>query len=832
MIILDTLKKIGLKKKIWSLAIIPLIIFAITSFFEFKTGYDEYSGSKIIDTNIDFLRVGHELVDSLQIERGLSSAYIEGANNLNKLQERRALSDDHVKKFLAWSKDSAILKSEMDKSSALINQLSSYRAHIDNKGALATHLNNFGTMIKSILDYYIALGHEASRLKLVGVGTLLVTLRVLEEAKEMQGKLRATMIGTIAKGKPTSLSTKTQITKLREGALTLFQANFIRLSDQSKEIASTIQEKDHWKELEKVYNMIQVSDNNDSGNYPVDTTEFFTTLSKCVSDIDSSVRREFAHLENKMHETIHHNTVQMYAIGAITIILIFLILIISFFTANYIISAITAIRNFTQKIGGNSSSERIDTTPFKDELGTLANELNKMAADIENGKILSDRLTKTITELFAPYFQIDTNFKLTFVNKKVESIANKPASELLGTYCYDIFKTGDCQTENCACYKAMQTKALIQSTTVARPNATTSIPIEYFGTPVFGANNEIIGAFEFIMDQTNLYKVAKELRDASTDMGSIASVLNQSITELNQSSSNLGHISSSTSTAIEEVTTNMTQVSEQTSKAAAEVGTIASGAEEMKASMDSVSTSINQLSDSFKEIVTNTQNATKVTDEAATQSDTIAKSMIGLNKEAENIGNFVNVITGIASQTNLLALNATIEAARAGDAGKGFAVVANEVKELSKQTTNSSDDISTKIEDIQKAAIESTKKIEAIANIMKTIQSNNQTISATVEEQSAISAEVATTVSDTVNAVGEVARSIDAIRIGIEDVARAVGEISQGLTEINRGSNEISSTSLDLNTKAKSIANEAKNISTLKTQFDKVVSSFKLLDQL
>lgn len=53
----------------------------------------------------------------------------------------------------------------------------------------------------------------------------------------------------------------------------------------------------------------------------------------------------------------------------------------------------------------------------------------------------------------------------------------------------------------------------------------------------------------------------------------------------------------------------------------------------------------------------------------------------------DGIFNLIENVEGLASQTNLLALNASIEAARAGDAGRGFTVVAEEVRALSKNSS-------------------------------------------------------------------------------------------------------------------------------------------------
>ena len=136
------------------------------------------------------------------------------------------------------------------------------------------------------------------------------------------------------------------------------------------------------------------------------------------------------------------------------------------------------------------------------------------------------------------------------------------------------------------------------------------------------------------------------------------------------------------------------------------------------------------------------QDAGQLADQASAAASEARANVDRLRESSAAIGNVVNLISQIARQTTLLALNSTIEAARAGDAGRGFAVVATEVKALAIQTQNATEEITRKIEALQKDAAGSADAVHRIAQAIDAIRPVFTNVNGAVAEQNQTTGEM------------------------------------------------------------------------------------------
>ncbi len=303
--------------------------------------------------------------------------------------------------------------------------------------------------------------------------------------------------------------------------------------------------------------------------------------------------------------------------------------------------------------------------------------------------------------------------------------------------------------------------------------------------------NKFIEKLETIIGQISLN--SHTLMSSSRDFTAISGQIARNIEEISGHSQNVA-------LNVHDIENNMSS--------------IAGASEELSASVNTMATAIEEMTSTISEVARNTGEAADVANQASITTQHSMRYVSNLGNDAKAIGNVIEVIVDIADQTNLLALNATIEAARAGEAGKGFAVVANEVKELAKQTSKSTEDIRNKVSGIQHSTDDTVKAMEKITSVIEKVNNITNTIASAVEEQSVATKEISGNVSQVASVSTEVSGKIS-------HAARLIKNINSNMSEVTSETQECAMA-------AGQSKNSAEELSKIAAELDNIVRQFKI----
>lgn len=294
-------------------------------------------------------------------------------------------------------------------------------------------------------------------------------------------------------------------------------------------------------------------------------------------------------------------------------------------------------------------------------------------------------------------------------------------------------------------------------------------------------NNEVgllSSSSEMIM--TEIFTIKSAVEQASSNMNSLVDETKMMQGEISQ-----------TSQSAEVTAKNVKSVSIQVEKVASSIQSVNQYVSELSDEMKSSAAAIHEMSATISEVSNHAQQAFNISSDAQQMASEAQKMMINLQGTTNEIYKIIRMIDQIADQTNMLALNATIEAASAGEAGKGFAVVANEVKVLAGNTAQATEQVTLQIETIQESVNKVADSFKQILDIIQMIFDINHSISASVNEQSAVANEISYSVDKSANNTQLIEKEIETISKISERVLKNTTDASEKVVSIANSSNQI-----------------------------------------
>ncbi|WP_255681386.1 methyl-accepting chemotaxis protein [Natrinema sp. SYSU A 869] len=323
--------------------------------------------------------------------------------------------------------------------------------------------------------------------------------------------------------------------------------------------------------------------------------------------------------------------------------------------------------------------------------------------------------------------------------------------------------------------------------------------------------------------------------DSDNDaMESIAREFNEMIGAIEETTAHVKQFAAEVAAASEEVTASSEEVRNASEQVSESVQRISDGAERQHEHVEEATSELNTLSSTTEEIASSSDAVADIAEQTATagnrgrkaanqaaeemtvvadDTDDVVEQFERLQREIEQIDELIEFIDEIAEQTNMLALNANIEASRTHDEdGDGFGAVAKEVKQLSQETREATNEIEQQLTTLQAAAddaatvvgrtseqvTKSVGTVEDAVDALEEIATYAERTNEGIQEISTATDDQAVAVSETAGVVDDVATISRQTSQETESVAASAEEQTSALTQVSHNASQLAQQAVQL----------------------------------
>ncbi len=331
-----------------------------------------------------------------------------------------------------------------------------------------------------------------------------------------------------------------------------------------------------------------------------------------------------------------------------------------------------------------------------------------------------------------------------------------------------------------------------------------------------------------IVDENEIGQASLAFNTMIDNLRQLAVQINQTSSEVANSSSHLKETANQTKAATHEITHSISQVATSSETQLISSGESQRAMAEMAVGIQRIAESTTIVSDLASETTNLASDGVDAIHLTVKQMGMIEErvnaatyEMQALNDSSSRISNILSHIANIANQTNLLALNASIEAARAGEHGKGFAVVAQEIRELAERSKASSEEVYTILSEISTRSESVTASLNASA---QEAQMGTQLVNKSGESFQTI----LKSVQEVSSQVQEVSAAAEQMSAGSEEIAASLEELERNSQITASNSQQVAAASEEQLASMEEVAGASQQLNTLATDLSSAVARFKI----
>jgi methyl-accepting chemotaxis protein len=390
------LNGLGLRSKVMIIGFVPFLCFIGMSYYEIRDQANRYHETKTLLTQIDVIKAASNVVHESQKERGKSAGYLNGGLTLKSLEKQRIINDKNIvqlKKAITLSSFSEEYKKELLDN---IKRYDAIRPLVSKKSVkLGTALKTYTQIIGRFLKLEIDVANSTSFSE---VATSLRTFRILEDAKESGGKLRANMTGVLAKNNSITDKKFNAIVGLKAGVSTNLKSSGLVLDKKSSSYIKRFQKSVSWSEVNDTFNLILKKSS--TGGFDRNAGEFFDTITQSLNILGElinyqkiSLKESVLHIQSAAYEALIKFSLILSTLLLATAGLIFFVTHMLSSSINNIVTRLTSgsgeVKESSYEISqaseelhsasSQSASSLQDTVSSIDEISSMVDRNNDTA---------------------------------------------------------------------------------------------------------------------------------------------------------------------------------------------------------------------------------------------------------------------------------------------------------------------------------------------------------------------------------------------------------------------------------------------------------------------